>query len=411
MGKEIRLKYACYTTNLSISVVSTLSPILFVTFHTLYGISYTLLGLLVLVYFLAQLLVDLIFSFFSHKFNIPLAVKITPLLSVLGLGVYAAWPQIFPDSVYAGLMVGTLLFSMSNGFTEVLISPVIAAIPADDPDREMSKLHSVYAWGVVGVVLVSTLYLRLFGQNSWQYLPLLLMAVPVTSFLLYMGVQIPDMPKPEKLSGTFRYLKDKGLWLCFAAIFLGGATECTMSQWASGYLEQALGIPKVWGDVFGVAMFSVMLGLGRSLYAGYGKRISRVLLWGAVGAAVCYLAAAVSPWPVLSLVACGLTGFCASMLWPGNLIVASDRFPDGGVFLFAMMAAGGDFGAAVGPQLVGLITDAAIASPGLTAVAADLAMSPEQLGMKLGMLVGMLFPLVGIPLFAVIHRNRKILEG
>ena len=406
-----RLKYACYTTNLSISVVSTLSPLLFVTFRSLYGISYTLLGLLVLVYFLAQLFVDLAFSFFSHKFNISFSVKITPLLSVIGLLVYALWPWVFPNHVYAGLMAGTLLFSMSNGFTEVLISPVIAAIPSEDPDREMSKLHSVYAWGVVAVVLFTTVYLLVFGSENWQYLPLILIAVPLLSFSLYCGVRIPDMERPEKVSGTFRFLKDKGLWLCVAAIFLGGAAECTMSQWCSGYLEQALKIPKLWGDIFGVAVFSMMLGLGRTLYAKFGKRISPVLLAGIIGATVCYFIAALSPWPVVGLLACGLTGFCTSMLWPGNLIVAADRFPEGGVFIYALMAAGGDFGAAVGPQLVGVVTDAAMASPALGQMAVSLQLATEQLGMKLGMLVGMLFPLAAIPVFIAIRKNRRKIEA
>lgn len=392
-------------------MVSTLSPLLFVTFRSLYGISYTLLGLLVFVYFLAQLFVDLVFSFFSHRFNIPLAVKITPVLSIIGLIVYAVWPWVFPNSVYVGLMTGTLLFSMSNGFTEVLISPVIAAIPSEDPDREMSKLHSVYAWGVVGVVLFSTLYLLAFGSENWQYLPLVLMAMPALSFGLYCGVRIPKMETPEKVSGVFRYLKNKSLWLCFVAIFIGGAAECTMSQWCSGYLEQAMGIPKLWGDIFGVAVFSTMLGLGRTLYAKFGKRISCVLLAGVIGAVVCYLIAAISPWPIVGLLACGLTGFSVSMLWPGNLIVASDRFPDGGVFIYALMAAGGDFGAAAGPQLVGVVTDAVIANPGLAPIAQSLQLTVEQLGMKLGMLVGMLFPLLAIPVFVAIWKSRKDNEG
>ena len=183
-----------------------------------------------------------------------------------------------------------------------------------------------------------------------------------------------------------------------------------MSQWCSGYLEQAMGIPKVWGDIFGVAMFSVMLGLGRSLYAKLGRQVSRVLLTGSVGAVVCYLASALTPWPVLGLIACGLTGFATSMLWPGNLIVASDRFPDGGVFIYALMAAGGDFGAAAGPQLVGVVTDAAMASPALGQLAERLSLTPEQLGMKLGMLVGMLFPLAAVPVFIAIRKSRREIE-
>lgn len=394
-----RLKYACYTTNISMSIVGNLSPVLFLTFRTLYGISYSLLGLLVLINFVTQLTVDLIFSFFSHKFNIPKVVKMTPILTVIGLAVYAIWPFVLPNAVYAGLVVGTLIFSASSGLCEVLISPVIAAIPSDDPDREMSKLHSIYAWGVVGVILISTLFLLVAGNTHWQWLALFFTLIPLTSGILFAGARVPDMATPEKASGALQLLKNKGLLLCVAAIFLGGAAECTMAQWSSGYLEQALGIPKVWGDIFGVALFSVMLGLGRSLYAKMGTNIGRVLFLSAIGATLCYLLTAITPFPILGLITCALTGFCTAMLWPGNLIVASDRFPQGGVFIYAMMAAGGDLGASVGPQLVGLITDGVIANPAALEIASTLSLTTEQLGMKLGMLVGMLFPLIAIPLY------------
>ena len=402
-----RLKYACYTTNVSMSVVANLSPILFLTFHNLYGISYSLLGSLVLINFIAQLLIDLIFSFFSHKFNIPLAVKITPLLTLVGLFLYAVCPLAFPQYAYAGLVVGTLVFSVSGGLAEVLISPVIAAIPSDDPDREMSKLHSVYAWGVVPVILISTLFLYVFGSQSWHWLALLYMLVPLVAFLLFTKAQIPQMETPEKVSGALSFLKNKGLWLCVGAIFLGGASECIMAQWSSGYIEQALGIPKVWGDIFGVAVFSVMLGMGRTLYAKKGKKIGNVLFLGSIGATICYLLAAICNMPLIGLVACAFTGLCVSMLWPGSLIVASDRFPQGGVFIFAMMAAGGDLGASVGPQLIGVITDFAIANPTIVSFAEGMNLAPEQMGMKLGMLVGMLFPLTAIAVYFVIKKSRN----
>ena len=160
-----RLKYACYSTNMTMSVVGNLSPILFLTFRSLYGISYSLLGLLVLINFCTQLAVDLIFSFFSHKFNIPKTVKTIPLIAILGFLVYAVWPFFAPESVYTGLVIGTVIFSAASGLNEVLISPVFATIPSKDPDREMSKLHSVYAWGVVLVIVVSTLFLFFVGNK------------------------------------------------------------------------------------------------------------------------------------------------------------------------------------------------------------------------------------------------------
>ena len=406
-SKYARLKYSCYSTNLTMSVVANISPILFLTFRSQYNISYSLLGLLVLINFCTQLAVDLIFSFFSHKFNIPKTVKIIPIIAAAGMALYAILPRAFPSIAYAGLVIGTVIFSAASGLAEVLISPVIAAIPSDDPDKEMSKLHSTYAWGVVFVIVVSTLFLLLAGHDKWHFLALGFMAIPILSAFLFAGAEIPQMETPEKLSGAVKYLKKKRFWACFFMIFLGGAAECTMAQWSSAYIERSLGIPKLWGDLFGVALFSVMLGLGRTLYSKMGKNVSKVLLLGAIGASACYLIAALSPFPLVGLVACALTGLCTSMLWPGSLIVGADRFPESGVFIYAAMAAGGDLGASVGPQLVGVVSDLAISSPHLSAFAQKLSLAPDSLGMKLGMIVGMLFPISAIVLYSNIRRSRK----
>lgn len=401
------LKLGCYTVNISMSVVGNLPPLLFLTFRSLYGLSYSQLGMLVFIGFFAQLLIDLVFSFFSHKFDIPKTVKFTPVLTFVGLILYILSPVIFPDHVYIGLVIGTLVFASASGLAEVLISPVIAAIPSDNPDREMSKLHSVYTWGVVGVILISTVFILLLGSENWQWLVCIFLIVPTLSIILFSQTQIPEMETPEKVSGVLSMLKNKSVWLCVSAIFLGGASECTMAQWASGYLEQALGIPKVMGDIFGVAMFAVMLGTGRSLYAKTGKNISRVMFFCGVGATICYFTAALTPLPILGLFACAFTGFCTSMLWPGSLIVASERVKTGGVFIYALMAAGGDLGASIGPQLIGIITDTAINMQSVSSLAQQWGLSPDQLGMKIGMLSVMLFPLISIFVYLHIRKTNK----
>lgn len=406
-NKFKRVKFGCYSTNVTMSVVANISPLLFITFRSLYGISYSLLGLLVLVNFVTQLTVDLIFSFFSHKFNIPLTVKLTPVISLVGLALFVAAPIIFPFNIYLGLVIGTIVFSASSGLAEVLISPVIDAIPSENPEREMSKLHSIYAWGVVFVIIFSTVFIELFGGENWQILVLILAVVPLVASILFFGAEIPQMKTPEKTSGVLEFLKKGKLWICVLAIFLGGAAECTMAQWCSGYLEIALGIPKIYGDVFGVAIFGLTLGLGRTLYAKFGKNVTKVLFWGAVGASVCYLTAAVSNIGVIGLIACALTGFFVSMLWPGTLVVASEKFPTGGVFIFALMAAGGDFGASVGPQLIGIIADSAMESPKLISMALEMGISPESLGMKLGMLVGAIFPLIAIFVYLYLMKQAR----
>lgn len=403
-----RVKYGCYVTNVAMSVVCNLSPVLFLTFRQLYGISFSLLGSLVLIGFFTQLLIDLAFSFFSHKFNIPAAVKLTPVLTVVGLVLYALLPVLLPKKLaYLGIAFGTVVFSASGGLSEVLLSSVVAAIPSENPDREMSKLHSVYAWGVVAVIVVSTFYLLAFGGENWIWLAFLFALIPLAASALYFGQEIPPLKTPERASGVKEYLKNKRLWLCVFAIFLGGAAECTMSQWSSSYLERALGIPKALGDVFGVAVFAVALGIGRSLYAKIGKNIEKVLFFGGLGAAGCYLIAALSPFAVVGLIACAFTGFCTSMLWPGSLIVGEKKFPTGGVFIFAMMAAGGDCGASVAPQLVGVVTDVVAGSAWGADLALRLGISLEQIGMRAGMLVGSLFPIAAIVLYFVLWKGSK----
>ena len=386
--KYLRLKRGCYTYGLTTAVLLNLSPVLFLTFRELYGISFAALGALVSINFLTQLGVDLLFSFRPKLFDIPKVVRFAPLLAAAGLAIYGLWPLLFPETAYLGLLTATTIFSAAGGLAEVLLSPVIAAIPCPDPDREMTGLHSAYAWGVGPVVLLSTLFLQVFGRENWHFLPLLFLVVPLTAFGLLIGAEFPDLA-PQESKREESPLKNGTLWLCVAAIFLGGAAENTMSQWGSGYLEAALGIPKVWGDVFGVALFALMLGSGRTLYNRFGSKVERFLFFGSVGAAVCYLTAALCPVPAVGLAACALTGLCTSLLWPGTLVAAAERIPSGGVVMYALLAAGGDLGSSAVPQLIGIITDLCAANlPG-----------GARFGMRLGMLLGALCPLAAAFIF------------
>lgn len=402
-----KVKLACYTTNVSMSIIANLSPVLFITFRSMYGLSFSLLGLLIVINFVTQLLVDLIFSFFSHKFNHGLMVKIAPVLTVIGLIIYGTSPYIFASNVYIGLVIGTIIFSASSGLVEVLLTPVIAALPSDNPDKEVSKLHSIYAWGIVTIIIFSTLFLELFGKNNWWILSLVFCLVPLFACIMFFTSKLPALETPEKLSNIAEYFKNKWLWICVFAIFLGGAIECTMAQWASGFIESALGIPKVWGDILGVALFAVFLGFGRTLYSKKGKNIEKVLLLGAIGSLICYTLAVFSPVPVIGLIACVITGLCVSMMWPGSLIVASNKFPTAGVFIYAIMAAGGDLGASVAPQTVGVLADVISNSSFGLELAVKFGLSPEQIGIRAGMLIGAILSLVAILIFVVFYKRRK----
>ncbi len=399
-----KTKYTCYYTTLSMASVFSLPPILFLTFREMYGISYTLLGTLVLTNFCTQLAIDLIFSFFGKHFNPHKTLRCMPLMTAAGLLCYALIPMLFPAHAYAGLLIGTVIFSMAAGLNEVLVSPTVAALPSDRPERDMAALHSLYGYGVVMVVSLSTLFLELFGHRNWMYLVMLWAALPLIASALLFTSPLPEMSVSHAPGQQTAGSRNTVLILCMLCIFFGSAAENAMTNWVSSYIEAALQIPKAVGDLLGLTLFAVLLALTRTWYAKRGKNIYRTLCLSMAGAVVCYLVASLSPIPALSMAACVLTGVCTSMLWPGTLILMEEKLPGAGVAAYALMAAGGDFGASVSPQLLGVIVDRVAASEWALPMTQTLAISPEQLGMKIGMLAASLFPMMGVCVLFVMKK-------
>lgn len=398
-------KYACYLGGGGMAATSVISPLLFVTFHDEYGISYTLLGFLVAANFLTQLSVDLIFSFFPKYFNIHKTIRAIPVIVFLGFAIYAVMPWLLPSATYLWLAIGTAVFSAAAGLAEVLLSPVIAAIPADNPEREMSKLHSAYAWGCVLIVVFCTGFLELFGTENWQILALILSVIPLIDAVLFAFSPLPDMNVGTGEVKSAAGVHTKGFLLFVFCIFLGGASELTMSEWVSSFIESGVGLPKIVGDMLGVVTFSAMLGIGRTAYAKFGKNVSFFMLIGMAGAALCYITAALSLNPAVALCACAVCGICVSMLWPGTLIFAEERFSNLGVASYALLAAGGDLGASVAPQLTGIISDVVATLGPAERIADALGISAEQVGIRAGMLSAAIFPLIGIAVIAVMRRS------
>ena len=403
-----RTKFACYAAYFTMSSIFSLPPLLFAALQDMFGISYTLLGTLVLTNFCTQLAVDLIFTFFTKYFNIKKVVRVMPLITSVGLFVYAVLPTLFPQYAYAGLLAGTILFSISAGLSEVLLSPVIAAIPSDNPQKDMSLLHSLYAFGVFTVVVISTLFLRVFGAENWMYLTAFWAVLPIAAAVLFMTSPMPDMDSSGgEVSAKGTAKRTFALALCVGCIFFGSCAENAMSNWISSFMENALHIDKTLGDILGVAMFAILLGIARISYAKYGKNIMRILLFGMIGAAACYLVAGLSTNVVFAFVACSVTGLFAAMLWPGSLIMMEENLPGIGVAAYALMAAGGDFGASLAPQLLGIVVDNVAASNFASELSLKLNLATEQIGLKAGMLVTAIFPIIGAILIVVTSRYFK----
>lgn len=399
-------RLACYFFYIAAAAAFALPSLLFATFRELYGISYTLLGFLVVVCFITQLAVDLIFSFFSQHFNIHKTIRVMPLLTALGLFIYALVPMLAPEYAYPGFVLGTFIFSVSAGLGEVLISPTIAALPSDNKDRDMSLLHSIYGYGVVFVVVVSTLFLKIMGKENWMYLTFFWAVLPILASVFLTISPLPEMhiggSTDKTESSAFRR---KSMLLCMLCIILGACAECTITSWVSVYAEKALNIPKVYGDVFGMCLFAGLLAITRTAYAKYGKNIYKTLKVSMLCSAVLYVAVAFIGNPVISILACALLGVSTAMLWPGSLILMEEKIPGVGVAAYALMAAGGDSGASVAPQLMGIVIDNVALTDWAEKVANYLSLTPEQIGFKVGMLATAVFPILGFCLLLYIKKH------
>ena len=160
-----------------------------------------------------------------------------------------------------------------------------------------------------------------------------------------------------------------------------------------------------------MAMFAILLGFTRIGYAKYGKNIIKTLTIGMSGAVFCYLVAGLSTNIYFAFGACILTGLFTAMLWPGTLIMMEENLPGIGVAAYALMAAGGDFGASLAPQLLGVVVDKVAASNIGAELSASLNLSTEQIGLKAGMLATSIYPILGVALLIFAARYFKKLKS
>lgn len=385
---------ACYIGNFVQATVINLTPIIFIPLREQFGLSYTQFGFLILINFITQVIVDIAFSRAVDKYGFRIFSVIAHILCVIGFIMFAFTPWLFKSNEYIGFLIATIVFSGSGGLLELLLSAIVDAIPTDEKEKAMSILHSFYAWGQVSVVVITTLFLFLFGSRNWYIIVLVWAILPLINAFLFVRVPLAQKVHESQTMKIRELILNPIFIIAFFAIAFGGASEVTIAQWSSSFMEKGLKLPKLVGDILGMCGFALMLGIGRVIYGIYGNKINinKVMIYGSFFAIICYIVIAVSPFNSLSLIACCISGICVSLLWPGTLVIASEKLPLAGASLFALLAAGGDIGASIGPWLTGVITDMSekiipiqfLSQTGLTI---------EQLGLRVGILLSTLYPL------------------
>ncbi len=351
---------ACYAGSMTQAANVNLAPLLFVTFQQQFHLSLEQIGFLVTFNFTIQILTDFFAAKFADHMGYRLSVVLAHVCSALGLIGLGLFPFLFPNA-YVGLLASVLLCAFGGGLLEVLISPIMEALPTENKAAAMGLLHSFYCIGHVGVVLLSTLFFICVGIPHWYLLPLLWAILPLLNCIAFSKVPLYPLPGSEQ-PHRFRHLFGiKVFWLFLLLMLCSGAAEQAMAQWSSLFAETGLHVSKTLGDLLGPCLFAVLMGLSRLLYSKFGSSCSLKSLLG-ISALLCvasYLITVFAPHPLLSLAGCALCGFSVGIMWPGVLSLSSQTCPTGGTAMFAFLALAGDVGCAGGPGLVGFISDTA----------------------------------------------------
>ena len=383
---------ACYLGFITQAITANFTPLLFLTFHRTYQISLGKIAFISTAFFFTQLLIDLFCAKYVDKIGYRKSVVASEILSAAGLIGLAFLPSLLPDP-YVGILISVIIYAMGSGLIEVLVSPIVEACPFDNKDSVMSLLHSFYCWGSVGVILLSTIFFAIFGIENWRILACIWALIPLYNTFNFISCPIESLTEEGEGLSIRQLCHIPIFWIALVLMVCAGASEISMAQWVSAYVESALGISKSIGDIIGPCLFAVMMGTSRSFYGKYGEKIDLMKFMIGSGALclVCYLLSALAPLPFLNLVGCAVCGFSVGIMWPGTISIASKKIPLGGTAMFALLAMAGDLGGSVGPGIVGFVTQNA------------------NDNLKVGMLAGCVFPTVLV--LSVLLLKRKRAEG
>ena len=384
-----RTKISCYIGYVVQAVINNLLPLFFVIFQTDFNISYTKLGQLVFINFGVQLFVDFASIKISKILGYKKMVLLAHILATLGIAALSFLPYLI-GNVYLGIVICIIIYASGSGLIEVAVSPVIEALPEDNKTGNMSFLHSFYCWGQMLTVILSTLLLKVFA-DSWKLVPLFWALVPFANLFLFWSSPVVEQEEQQsdELNEKQSVFSFK-FFVFMLLMFTAGASEISMAQWASMFVEQGLGISKTLGDVLGPALFAVFMGSGRVLYGALSQKIDtrKTMIYANILCAMCYAAAAIASSPVLALVSCALCGFSVSLFWPSILSMGAQAFPNIKTEMFALFALCGDIGCSVGPYVVGIGTQLG--------------------GFKLGVLLPVSFPLIAILCLIISKKYIKV---
>lgn len=147
--------YACYLGYITQAINNNLAPLFFVVFHDQFGLSFEMLGRLVLLNFGTQIVSDIVAVKYVDRIGYRVAAVIAHVMCFVGIFCLGLLPLIMSNILLA-LTIAVVISAWGGGITEVIISPIAESLPTKAKAATMSLLHSFYCWGQMVVVVLTT---------------------------------------------------------------------------------------------------------------------------------------------------------------------------------------------------------------------------------------------------------------
>ncbi len=385
--------YASYIAYINQAIVNIFPTLIFIVFKNDFNLSISQIAFLSSFNFLMQMIVDFLAIKYIEKIGYRKTIVIAHISSTLGFILLGILP--FMINPFNALLLVFFINAISGGLIEVLISPIVEALPEKQKTKVMNILHSFYCWGSMFVIIFSTLFFNIYSINNWKYLSFIWAIIPAINTFIFAKVPINtlstnnDHTSENNIVSIRKLLSVKIVMIFVVLMICAGASEMAMAQWISFFTETALNIDKSFGDIFGASMFAFCMGIMRVIFAIKSDKINIIhsLMIASLFCIIGYIIASLASNAIISIIGCAIVALSVSIMWPSIFSLSAKLYSKGATSMFALLALSGDIGCSIGTFLVGTVSKSK-----LSIIFSSIIQNNTEI--KIGILSVIVFPII-----------------
>lgn len=271
----------------------------------------------------------------------------------------------YTDPGFIILYGSMLVLGLAQGLVEGVINPLCTTLYPDDKTHRMNVLHAWWPGGLIIGGLASYAITKLMGLDAsdisasvvtlgWQIkLSIILVAAAIYAYLIR-GQNFPATERVTAGVSTSQMLREAirpMFLLWWLAMWMTAATELGPDQWVGSVITNLTGMSGILILVYTAGIMFVLRFYGGPMahrFSPMGVLTASAILsaLGLVG-----LSYVETPWQAFA--AATVFGIGKTYFWPFMLGVTSERFPNGGAFLLAIIGGTGNLSIAFVLPLMG----------------------------------------------------------